>query len=140
MKGDRKSTNRMLDKHLLFVIQEQIEGKKIWRLPQSQWQDGETLRQTAERALKEYVKIPETSVRVLGNAPWGVHTIKYSSSLREKVGCVGAKIFFFKAQLLSRSCSISSSAEHNWLGREELRDCLEPDYLRSVQKFLIDED
>ena len=125
---------------MLFVVQEKNEGKNMWRLPQTQWQDGETLRQTAERALKEHVKIPDTSVRILGNAPWGVHTIKYPSSIRQKMGLHGAKIFFFKAQLLSRNCTTCSDAEYNWLGREELGDCLDPDYLRSVQKFLIDED
>ncbi|KAI9560105.1 hypothetical protein GHT06_014115 [Daphnia sinensis] len=139
LSGDRKSTNRKLDKHLVFVVQEKKEGKEIWKLPQAQWVDGETLRETAERALKEHVKTPETSVRVLGNAPWGVHTIKYPSAMREKVGFTGAKIFFFKAQLLS-ACTTCSDTEHHWLGRHELTEYLDPQYLRSVQKFLIDED
>jgi large subunit ribosomal protein L46 len=137
LSGDQKSTNRKLDKHLLFVVQE--KDKKIWKLPESRWREGETLRETAERALKEHVKTPDTSVRVLGNAPWGVHTIRYPSSVRQKLGFAGAKVFFFKAQLLS-SCTTYSDTEYNWLGREELRDCLEPEYLRSVNKFLIDED
>ncbi|KAK4029656.1 39S ribosomal protein L46, mitochondrial [Daphnia magna] len=139
LNGDLKSTNRKLDKHLVFVVQEKKEGKKIWKLPHAQWISGETLRETAERALKEHVKTPDTSVRVLGNAPWGVHTIKYPSSIREKVGFTGAKIFFFKAQLLS-ACTTCSDTEHHWLGRNELTEYLDPQYLRSVQKFLIDED
>ncbi|XP_057365601.1 large ribosomal subunit protein mL46-like [Daphnia carinata] len=139
LSGDRKSTNRKLDKHLLFVVQEKNEGKKIWKLPQAQWINGETLRETAERALKEHVKTPDTSVRVLGNAPWGVHTIKYPSATREKVGFTGAKIFFFKAQLLS-GCTTCSNTEYHWLGRNELTEYFDPQYLRSVQKFLIDED
>ena len=112
----------------------------MWRLPQTQLKDGETLRQTAERALQDHVKIPDTSVRILGNAPWGVHTTKYSSTHREKTGYNGSKTFFFKAQLVSNSCSIGSKTDYNWLGREELKDCLEPEYLRSVKQFLIDED
>lgn len=140
LKGDRKSTNRKLDRHLLFVVQEKVGDKKFWRLPQSSWKNGETLRQTAERALKDHVKTPDTSVRILGNAPWGVHTVKYPASIRGKMGYNGAKIFFFKAQLLSRNCITCSDAEYNWLGREELEQCLEPEYLRCVEKFLIDED
>jgi large subunit ribosomal protein L46 len=137
LSGDQKSTNRKLDKHLLFVVQE--KDKKVWKLPESRWREGETLRETAERALREYVKTPDTSVRVLGNAPWGVHTIKYPSSVRQKLGFTGSKVFFFKAQLLS-SCTTCSDIEYNWLGREELTNSLEPEYLRSVRKFLIDED
>jgi large subunit ribosomal protein L46 len=124
---------------LLFIVQEKKEDKKVWKLPESRWKDGETLRETAERALKECVKIPDTSVRVLGNAPWGVQTIKYPTSVRQKLGFDGVKVFFFKAQLLS-ACHTCLDTEHNWLGREELTECLEPEYLRSVKKFLIDED
>lgn len=120
-------------------MENKVEDKKIWRLPQTRWKTGETLRQTAERVLQEYVKTPETSVRILGNAPWGVHTIKYSSSVREKLGFSGAKIFFYKAQLLSQSCHTCPNVEYNWLGREELEELLEREYLRSVKQFLIDE-
>lgn len=136
---DRKTTNRKLDRHLLFVVQQATEGKKSWMLPSTQWTEGESLRQTAERALKDHIDPGTHPVRMLGNAPWGVHTIKYPSSVREKKGVSGVKIFFFKAQLLSQSAQ-PRSAEYSWLGREELKEFLEPEYLRSVSQFLIDED
>lgn len=136
--NDLKSTNRKLDKHLIFVIQKKTEGKSVWTLPQSCWENGETLRQTAERALKDH--IDNNDVRILGNAPWGVHTIKYSASQRVKLGTLGTKIFFYKAQLLNKECIPSSTCEYNWLGREELATFLQPDFHHSVSQFIIDED
>merc|ERR1711928_315099 len=113
-------------------------GKSVWTLPQSCWENGETLRQTAERALKD--NIDNNNVRILGNAPWGVHTIKYSASQRVKLGTLGTKIFFYKAQLLNKECIPSSTCEYNWLGREELATFLQPDFHHSVSQFIIDED
>lgn len=55
------------------------------------------------------------------------------------MGYNGEKIFFFKAQMLSKTCVPVSGTEYNWLGREEL-DCMDKEYLRSVKRFLVDED
>lgn len=129
----------MLDRHLLFVVKNSGDAKSSWVLPEKEWQEGESLRETAERVLQNCVKIPETPVRILGNAPWGVHTVKYSKALRQSASFDGAKIFFFKAQLKDKKWTANSS-EYLWLGREELEDHLSSDYLHSVQKFLIDED
>jgi len=136
--NDLKSTNRKLDKHLVFVIQKETGGKVSWTLPQSAWESGETLRQTAERTLKNH--FDSSNVRILGNAPWGVHTVKYPASQRVKLGTLGTKIFFFKAQLLNKKSVLSSTCEYNWLGREELASFLEPDFHHSVSQFIIDED
>ena len=137
--GDRKSDDRMLDRHLLFVVQrKRHDGKMIWTLPNTQWKEGETLRQTAERVLKDHVATDP--VRILGNAPWGVHLVKYPSSVRQKTGVFGTKIFFYKAQLLNGRQCTPSTADYHWLGRQELSDFLEPDYYNTVKQFLIDED
>lgn len=137
---------RKLDRHLLLVVQEKAaaQGKQSWTLPSAAWTPGESLRQTAERAISGHVAA-STPIRILGNAPWGVHTIKYPSSIRGKKGVDGIKVFFFKAQCVSpnqppQPVNNSNSADYNWLGREELKDFLEPDYLHSVEQFLIDED
>lgn len=36
---------------LLLLAEQQVGNRKLWLLPQSEWQEGETLRQTAQRAL-----------------------------------------------------------------------------------------
>lgn len=139
MSNDRTSIDRMLDRHLLFVVKKAGDPKTSWTLPEKDWQAGESLRDTAERALGDCVKIPETSVRILGNAPWGVHTVKYSKALRQSVGYDGAKIFFYKAQLKEKKWT-ANTTDYLWLGREELKEYLSNDYLHSIQKLLIDED
>lgn len=42
---------RCLADTLVLLNQQQVGSEKLWLLPQAQWQEGETLRQTAERAL-----------------------------------------------------------------------------------------
>ena len=141
LNGDKKSIERMLDRHLLFVVHSKThDGKTTWILPQTQWQEGETLRQTVERLLKDHVTSADP-VRILGNAPWGVQTIKYPASVKQTTGVFGSKIFFYKAQLLNgRRYTPSASSDYQWLGRQELAQFLEPEYLKTVSKFLIDED
>lgn len=42
---------RCLADSLILLAEQQVGDEKLWLLPQTQWQEGETLRQTAERAL-----------------------------------------------------------------------------------------
>lgn len=48
---DLTSPQRCLADSLLLLAEQQVADQKLWLLPQAQWQEGETLRQTAERAL-----------------------------------------------------------------------------------------
>nr|XP_033776362.1 39S ribosomal protein L46, mitochondrial isoform X2 [Geotrypetes seraphini] len=50
-KNDRMSLNRKLDDNLVLLVKEKIGNEEVWLLPQVDWQCGETIRQTAERAL-----------------------------------------------------------------------------------------
>ncbi|XP_047623456.1 39S ribosomal protein L46, mitochondrial isoform X3 [Phacochoerus africanus] len=50
-KDDRTSLHRKLDRNLILLVREKLGDQDIWMLPQSDWQPGETLRQTAERTL-----------------------------------------------------------------------------------------
>ena len=48
---DLTSLERCLANSLLLLAEQKVGGEKLWLLPQTPWQEGETLRQTAERAL-----------------------------------------------------------------------------------------
>lgn len=48
---DLTSVERCLADSLILLAEQQVGDEKLWLLPQTQWQEGETLRQTAERAL-----------------------------------------------------------------------------------------
>lgn len=48
---DLTTVERCLADSLVLLAEQQVGAAKMWLLPQTQWKEGETLRQTAERAL-----------------------------------------------------------------------------------------
>ncbi|XP_014246760.1 39S ribosomal protein L46, mitochondrial [Cimex lectularius] len=136
-KGDSKSTDRELDRRLLLLIEDDIGAKKHWVLPQGKFSQGETsLRETAERVVKE--KLGNSMVvKFLGNAPSGFYKYKYPKSVSNRV--VGAKIFFFKAQLVSGNVDEKICKSYQWATRNQM-DKLQDDYKNKVDMFLIDEE
>ncbi|XP_047623457.1 39S ribosomal protein L46, mitochondrial isoform X4 [Phacochoerus africanus] len=60
-KDDRTSLHRKLDRNLILLVREKLGDQDIWMLPQSDWQPGETLRQTAERTLATLSGFKHTS-------------------------------------------------------------------------------
>ncbi|XP_017784682.1 PREDICTED: 39S ribosomal protein L46, mitochondrial [Nicrophorus vespilloides] len=130
-----KSLNRKLDRHLVLLTQQKVGNDTFFLPPQGFRQDGETLRQTAERVLKESVG-KDVQAQIYGNAPTGFYKYKYPKSVREVDGnSVGAKVFIYFARYANGSPSVS----HKWLDREELRKELPEKYSQSLDEFLIDE-
>lgn len=102
--------------------------------------------QTADRILKEFC--PEVRAKVLGNAPWGFYKYKYPKRTVEGQGleAVGAKVFFYKAQIQEGDVQREGKKEKDplfkdyiWARREELPGKLHPEYFKQVSEFLIDE-
>lgn len=140
-KNDIKSLDRHLDRNLVLLVKEKIGNTSIWILPQGIRQEGETLRQTAERVLTEKCG-SELKVDFYGNAPIGFYKYKYPKEVREKSDLsVGAKIFFYKAQYREGSVTIDSTSlsDYQWATRGEI-SVLPKDYYKSVTMFLIDEE
>ncbi|XP_075235110.1 mitochondrial ribosomal protein L46 [Lycorma delicatula] len=145
--GDRtkdiKSAERCLDRSLLLLVKEKIGNKQYWILPHGIRQDGETLRQTAERILVEKCG-PELKASFFGNAPVGFYKYKYPTTSRTEAenSAVGAKIFFFKAQLKEGNVTLDSKliTDYQWATKSELRVHLVPNYYKSISMFLIDEE
>lgn len=134
-KNDRQSTERKLDQALILLVEQQIGNKKYFLLPQGRHNDGETLRDTAERVIKE--KCGESlSAQVYGNAPVGFYKYKYPSEHRKDA--VGAKIFFYRAVTNDQpqtTQKIPTSFE--WLTKSEIEEKLPSDYLKSVKQFVL---
>ncbi|VEN58582.1 unnamed protein product [Callosobruchus maculatus] len=86
-----KSLQRKLDKHLVLVVNQTLGDKKHYLLPQGLLQAGETLRQAAERVLKQNCG-SDLCAQIYGNAPCGFYKYKYPKSLTEETGVVGAKV------------------------------------------------
>ncbi|KAJ8941594.1 hypothetical protein NQ318_012940 [Aromia moschata] len=136
-KNDVKSINRKLDKHLIFVLNQKVGKEKYFMLPQDIRQDGETLRQTAERVLKQSVG-SDVKTQIYGNAPCGFYKYKYPKRVQDENGTIGAKVFFYFARYLKGELPQKGS-DFRWLDRQELQKSLPVDYSKCVFQFLVDE-
>ncbi|XP_028257936.1 large ribosomal subunit protein mL46 isoform X2 [Parambassis ranga] len=132
---DLTSAQRCLADSLFLLAEQQVGREKLWLLPQTQWQEGETLRQTAERAL---ASLPGNTAgfkaTFLGNAPCGVYKYKLPKAVRTE-STVGTKVFFFKAILSDSAPPTSPSLL--WLKKNELQKYLKPAYSMKVDRFII---
>ncbi|XP_069768023.1 large ribosomal subunit protein mL46 [Narcine bancroftii] len=133
---DRSTLNRKLDEKLLLLTKVKVADEEIWLLPQSNWKPGETMRQTAERTLST-LSGNELQAAFLGNAPSGFYKYKYPKAIRTSSN-VGAKIFFFKALLISGDIKTRKKEDHVWVTKSELKDYLKPKYLKQVNRFIFD--
>ncbi|NXM67289.1 RM46 protein, partial [Serilophus lunatus] len=136
-KNDRTSLNRKLDSNLMLLVKQKIGNQELWLLPQVEWQPGETLRSTAERAMATFLG-DHIQAKILGNAPYGIYKYKFPRAIRTEDN-VGAKVFFFKAFLQSSDLSQTEpKADYLWVTKNELGDYLKSEYLKKVNRFLLD--
>lgn len=76
--------------------------------------------------------------KILGNAPYGIYKYKFPRAIRTEDN-VGAKVFFFKAFLQSSDLSQTELKEdYLWVTKDELGDYLKSEYLKKVNRFLLD--
>lgn len=133
------STNRKLSSSLLLLIKQNLGKSSNWVLPLGLRHEGETMRQAAERVLIETCGT-NLQTKFLGNAPVGFYKYRYPKSANCRQ-CIGMKIFFFKAQLLSGNVSKEVCSNFQWLSQQELAsNILQEDYLRNIKMFLLDDE
>lgn len=134
-KNDFRSLSRKLDESLVFLVKQQLGKDKHLILPQGRWIEGETMRQTAERVLRE-ITGGKLLVSFYGNAPCGFFKYKYPRDSRKE--SVGAKIFYYRAALRKNQPQIlDSKLAFEWRSKIELEKVLKEPYLNSVSQLLI---
>ncbi|KAL4419359.1 hypothetical protein ABPG77_001586 [Micractinium sp. CCAP 211/92] len=123
--NDRRSLKRRLDQRLFMLVRPKGGA---WSLPQQENQEGETMRQTAERALAAAVNTEAVQPYFVGNAPAG------------HVEVDGATLFFHRCQLIQGTPVLkggSGYGEHVWVAKDELGEYInKPQLLDLLQKML----
>jgi len=133
--NDVTSLQRKLDKRLVFVLKQELGDKSFYILPQGKRAEGETLRQCADRVLKEKCG-QDIKARIFGNAPCGFYKYKYPKSLRSEAS-VGAKVFIYFARYSSGQVT-GEGVDFKWLDKPELDKVLPDQYKKSVLPVLFD--
>lgn len=133
-KGDRKSLERKLDETLMLLVEQTVGEKKHFLLPQGLRNEGETLRETADRVIREKCG-DSLSARIYGNSPVGFYKYKYPSGHRQNA--VGAKVFFYRAVVNDNSGPINTPSTFEWLTKAEMDGKLPSDYSKSVHTFVL---
>ena len=98
---------------------------------------GESLRNTAERALKNMCG-QDFSALVLGNAPFAHAKVKYPKNYQEETGVRGQKIFLYKA--FFEAGNMPKGLEYQWLTRNEMTDLLDPSLKKPLLSVLYSDD
>lgn len=145
-RDDRSSTVRCLDKPLHLIIdrnfgyQNNASAKPefSWDLPTSIRQDGESMRQTAERAVKNTCG-SDLNVQLLGNAPWAFIKYKYSNKIQNLTGKKGEKIFIYKAHYQSGQVKVQEniSRDFKWSTFDEFNSIMPTDKYYTKMKNIL---
>uniref|UniRef100_A0A336K3T5 Large ribosomal subunit protein mL46 n=1 Tax=Culicoides sonorensis TaxID=179676 RepID=A0A336K3T5_CULSO len=134
-KNDLKSLQRKLDETLILIAKQTLGKNQVTALPQGKWIQGETLRQTAERVLKEAAG-SELKVQFYGNAPCGFYKYKYPKE--ERTESVGAKVFFFRAVIRDdNNANLDKKVTFEWRTKDELGQVLKNPYYKNVSQFML---
>lgn len=143
------SIDRSLDKHLYFIQKRSVGSSELWMLPQERFNSSvdSSLRQTAERALGTlFPTRPKEQVKFLGNVPSGYYSYRYPKPIAKELGTLGARLFFFKANLYidssikgtfgERVLSPAGGTEFSWSTRVELSKQLPTRYWSKLENII----
>ncbi|KAI4487946.1 hypothetical protein M0802_011650 [Mischocyttarus mexicanus] len=131
--NDKSSIQHKLDRTLVLLVEQNINGDASWIPPQGIRREGETMRQTAERILQEFCGT-ELMVKFYGNAPIGFYKYKYLEPNKES-GKHGAKVFYYLARYINGS--VANDLKYKWLDKTELKKTVPPKCYQQICNFLI---
>ena len=117
--NDRRSTDRCLDKSLFLIVKRNRE-ENVWQFPQGKLNEGETLRQGAERVGDRAVG--RINRWYISNAPIGHYCYAYPEAMQRQRGQYGAKVFFYRNQLIAGNIKLETKLykDYCWITRDEV--------------------
>lgn len=131
--NDKTSLQQKLDRTLVLLVEQNINGDASWIPPQGIRKEGETMRQAAERVLQEFCGT-ELMVKFYGNAPIGFYKYKYLEPNKES-GKYGAKVFYYLARYINGS--VANDLKYQWLDKAELKKTVPLKFYQRISNFLI---
>ena len=140
-----RSIKREMARPLRLIARYKLGKDIFWDLPQTSHIEGETLRGTAERAIKQRVG-ENLDVQILGNAPLSFYKFKYPKHYQDKTDRKGAKVWIFKGILMNNFFDdVAIDLEEGlldfqWATREELKEMMDEDTYKALDNMLHDED
>ncbi len=138
---DLRSSDRELSRPLHLMVKRILGKDQFWDLPTVSHAEGESLRDTAERAISEHCG-DNLKVRVLGNAPFTYYKVKFSKKVQEETESRGEKVFVFKAVFDSGKVDLNKelNSDYQWALREDLEEKLTPVTKKTLTPILYDEE
>merc|ERR1712107_362603 len=143
--NDMRSTKRKLNRPLRLLLKYKTGDREFWDLPQVVREEGETMRQTAERAVTQLCG-SDMNFHVLGNAPLSFFKFKYSKNYQAYTNKVGAKVFIFKAFLshpFHEEPGIQlgeDTIDYQWSTLDELMRDVNPHSAKALSNMLHSDD
>lgn len=144
--NDMRSQDRALRERLYFVVK-RSSSSAHYQFPQTLVTSPNTkMREYAELSLQSTFKPPcPLTFHFFSNSP-ALHLAHiYSVSMREKTGCYGVKVFFYRAALLSGAVTpaqenspvLNSVADFLWARDSELPELLNSETYEAVKPLLF---
>ncbi|KAF2070386.1 hypothetical protein CYY_008299 [Polysphondylium violaceum] len=134
-----QSLNRHLDKSLYLIIQK-AGSRYTWQFPSTNWVNGESIKNTAERALRDSCG-SSWKYWIPSQSPCGVFKYRVESELQDLLKAEGIKEFFFRSHYFGGDLKFNSKIvlDYKWVSKEELKDYLDEEYYESVVQFIYDD-
>jgi hypothetical protein len=123
-----QSLNRKMDKSLYFIIRKPNTSFE-WQFPHIAYQQGETLRQTAERA--NITHTPQFSLYILSNSP-DIHYDINTNNLTNR-------IFLYRTYHMHGKPILGDGVtDFAWVTKEELPKYFQPQLFHSIKDILLE--
>ncbi|EFA77335.1 hypothetical protein PPL_12546 [Heterostelium album PN500] len=137
LKNDRKSLKRALDKSLYLIIKRR-DGQ--WQFPSTSWIKGESIKNAAERALRDTTG-SDWTYWIPSQAPCGVYKEYLDVEDQDQLKAEGIKNFFFRSHYFNGELKFSEKIvkDHLWVTKSEMKEYFSEDYMEQCHKLIFDD-
>eukprot|EP00455_Lapot_gusevi_P027748 TRINITY_DN2946_c0_g1_i2.p1 TRINITY_DN2946_c0_g1~~TRINITY_DN2946_c0_g1_i2.p1 ORF type:complete len:309 (+),score=45.88 TRINITY_DN2946_c0_g1_i2:54-929(+) len=137
LSNNRKSLHRKLWNSLYLIVKKPRE-QHAWQFPQGGVEKKETIRQTAERELRE--ECGELEYYGIANHPIGHFQYALPPEYQKKHDCYGTKVFFMRCLYMSGEVKIDGKeiVDYAWVTKEEMKEYFDTDLYNRVKLMIHD--